>query len=385
MKKFYIILIILIIICFIIIGLLGLKELKKNLETNKTISSVYKIEINSNEKESISNLETIITNSEIINEINNDINNTENQNKEQNLALNSNNLNIISSNKNNFSDTNISTNVSNNTINNDKTNNTSNTSSNSNSDVNESTTANTGPDTIAEETQETKNDRLRKNIQNKYGVTIKYGSELPNYKPKRAEPVRLLDAERISIYLNKINQVLSTYPSGFFRDFNNKGMPLTIFLVEKMEGNAFAGFFDREIYSDLKLTITASTFYFEKTLNHELMHYIDAYLEIVMYPDSQKTEWVKLNPPDFTYGLVNTSYIFFNNPSQGYFIREYSQTNYREDRATVFEDMMTRSYKNAYYNDGSYIKEKAKLISKQIRQYFPSVAGKSPHWDRFLY
>ncbi|MDD6223824.1 MAG: hypothetical protein PUB18_02360 [bacterium] len=235
------------------------------------------------------------------------------------------------------------------------------------------------------ETQEMKNEKLRSAIQTKYGVTIKYGAELPGYRPRNADPIRITNAVRTGTYLQKIDEVLATYPNGFFRDFINKGMPLTIFLVESMQGNVFDGFFDSEFYSDLKLTMTASTYWFERTLNHELMHYIDAYLSIVMYPNSPETDWIKLNPTGYVYGSYNQVYNFqYSNPTQGYFTKDYGQSNYKEDRATIFEDMMIRAYKNAMYNDGVPIKEKAKLISSQIRQYFPSVNGQSTHWDRFL-
>lgn len=235
------------------------------------------------------------------------------------------------------------------------------------------------------ETQEMKNEKLRKSIKSKYGITVKYGNEIGSYRPRNATPNLIADASRNGEFLAKIDAVLSSYPSGFFQDFINKGMPLTIFLVESMQGNAFEGFLDSEFYSDLKLTIIASSYWFERTLNHELMHYIDAYLSIVMYPIELETEWMKLNPAGYTYEYPNSSYNFnFSNPTQGYFMKDYSQTNYKEDRATIFEDLMTRAYKNSMYNDGVPIKEKAKEISNQIRQYFPSVAGKSPYWDRMI-
>lgn len=235
------------------------------------------------------------------------------------------------------------------------------------------------------ETQEMKNEKLRSAIKSKYGITVKYGDEIGSYRPRNATPNLITDAARNGEFLSKIDTILATYPNGFFQDFINKGMPLTIFLVESMQGNAFEGFLDSEFYSDLKLTITASTYWFERTLNHELMHYIDAYLSIVMYPIDLEEEWMKLNPAGYVYGYANSSYNFnFSNPTQGYFTRDYGQTNYKEDRATIFEDLMTRAYKNAMYNDGVPIKEKAKAISNQIRQYFPSVSGQSPYWDRML-
>ena len=48
----------------------------------------------------------------------------------------------------------------------------------------------------------------------------------------------------------------------------------------------------------------------------------------------------------FKYLEFDTTYDYF--PSQNnnaYFFSNYSQTNYKEDRATLFEDIMTRAYK----------------------------------------
>ena len=46
------------------------------------------------------------------------------------------------------------------------------------------------------------------------------------------------------------------------------------------------------------------------------------------------------------------------------------KTNYLEDRAVIFSDLMSRSITKDYYNDGTPINKKAKLISSQIKEYF---------------
>lgn len=45
------------------------------------------------------------------------------------------------------------------------------------------------------------------------------------------------------------------------------------------------------------------------------------------------------------------------------------KTNYLEDRAVIFSDLMSRSITKDYYNDGTPINKKAKLISLQIKEY----------------
>ena len=80
--------------------------------------------------------------------------------------------------------------------------------------------------------------------------------------------------------------------------------------------------------------------------------------------------------------------------SKGYFDIEKSvfyiskldyKTNYKEDRAVIFEDMMFRSLKKEYYVKGNPINEKAKVISKQLSTYFDSVSDNVvEHWERFI-
>ena len=226
-------------------------------------------------------------------------------------------------------------------------------------------------------------DTLRKKIENTYGITIKYGNELGSYRPKRLTPTILNDKEKIKKELNLINNELKKYPTGFFRDFS--GMPLTIYLVSSVPGNVFSGFTDREFMSDIKITLTEN-YFFEYTLNHELMHYIDAYLEIKMYPANPYDEYMALNPLDFNYGTINKNYNYGNNGviKGAYFIDDYAQSSVREDRAELFKNMITRLYKPAgMFDNGEILQKKALIIDKQIRQYFKSANG-TTYWDKII-
>lgn len=226
-------------------------------------------------------------------------------------------------------------------------------------------------------------DTLRKKIENTYGITIKYGNELGSYRPKRLTPTILNDKEKIKKELNLINNELKKYPTGFFRDFS--GMPLTIYLVSSVPGNVFSGFTDREFMSDIKITLTEN-YFFEYTLNHELMHYIDAYLEIKMYPANPYDEYMALNPLDFNYGTINKNYNYGNNGviKGAYFIDDYAQSSVREDRAELFKNMITRLYKPAgMFDNGEILQKKAFIIDKQIRQYFKSANG-TTYWDKII-
>ena len=91
-----------------------------------------------------------------------------------------------------------------------------------------------------------------------------------------------------------------------------------------------------------------------------------------------------LNPDGFAYGNQDNEYVYyFSNPA--YFLSSYSKSNYKEDRAVIFADMMFRSLKKDYYTNGNPINEKAKLISKQLDSYFDCVSSSvTETWERFI-
>ena len=92
-----------------------------------------------------------------------------------------------------------------------------------------------------------------------------------------------------------------------------------------------------------------------------MMHYIDCYLATIIGASALENSMAEFNPQGFVYGNQNNDYVyFFSNPY--YFISSYSKTNYKEDRAVIFEDMMFRSLKKEYYVKGNPINEKAKVI-----------------------
>lgn len=232
--------------------------------------------------------------------------------------------------------------------------------------------------------EEDKNNTKRKNMESTYGIKIAYGDEIGNYRPRGIAPVRLTDSNEIKNYLDRLNIELAKYPKGFFNDFNKRGMPLTIYLIKSANG-AFSGFTDYQFMNDIKLTL-ATDYSFEYTVHHEMMHYIDCYLDIVMYPNNPYSEYEMLNPSGFVYGNASSNQIYNMGSNQrgAYFISSYAATHVKEDRAEVFKFMTARAYKPiGCFEPNEIIRKKAEVISKQIKTYFPSVSG-TAHWDRFI-
>lgn len=111
---------------------------------------------------------------------------------------------------------------------------------------------NTGDTKPVTKTQEQINDEFRKTIENMYGVTIKYGNEMGDYKLRGYLPTKLLDPLEIYENLENIKEHITYYPVGFFKEMKDFGMPLTIYLVKNIPNSGIAGIADKEFYVTLK-------------------------------------------------------------------------------------------------------------------------------------
>ena len=286
------------------------------------------------------------------------------------------------SSKNEKPKTNTNTNNNNSSTNTNKTN--QNVNNNTNTNKNENTVLPEEKPPVVEKTQAEKNDEYRKQLQNKYSVKIAYKNELGNYTINGYGLEKLNDDDKINNCLGEINTTLKNYPNGFFKEMKDYGMPLTIYLVNSISGNV-AGLTDAKDKSNIKIMIAPASL-FENTLNHEIMHYIDSYIKVKGYPIDINTTMKDVNPVGFTYGETSNDYVYyFTSVNNAYFLSAYGKTNYLEDRAVIFSDLMTRTFAKDYYDDGTPINKKAKLISSQIKEHFKTLSNTGRYyWDRFL-
>ncbi len=262
-----------------------------------------------------------------------------------------------------------------------------NTNNNNTNNNNENTISPKEKPPVVEKTQAEKNNEYRKMLENKYSVKIVYKDENAGYLIGGSiNTEKLNDDKEINKYLKEVELTLKKYPNGFFKEMKNNNVSLRIYMVNKIDGN-YSGMTDGRNQSNITVTIgTDGTKLFESTLHHELMHYIDIYMR-QKNPTLNLEEIMKsYNPEGFRYGSSDSTYDFnFSNPNDAYFISYYSRQSYLEDRAVLFSDMMTRSTKKAYYNEGTPINKKAKLISSQIKNHFKILSNTGRYyWDRFL-
>lgn len=262
-----------------------------------------------------------------------------------------------------------------------------NSNNNSNTKDNENTIIPEEKPPVIEKTQAEKNNEYRKKLESKYSVKILYKDENGGYLIGGSiNTEKLNDDNEIDKYLKETELTLKKYPTNFFKEMKDNNVALKIHIVNKIDGN-YSGMTDGKNQSNITITIgTDGTKLFESTLHHELMHYVDIYMR-------QKNPTLNLeeimrsyNPEGFSYGSNDRSYDYnFSNPNDAYFLSYYSRQSYLEDRAVLFSDMMTRSTKRPYYNDGTPINKKAKLISSQIKEHFNILSNTVRYyWDRFL-
>lgn len=278
--------------------------------------------------------------------------------------------------------TNTNTNNNNSSTNTNKPN--QNVNNNTNTNKNENTVLPEEKPPVVEKTQAEKNDEYRKQLQNKYSVKIAYKNELGNYTINGYGSEKLNDDNKINNCLGEIDKTLKNYPNGFFKEMKDYGMPLTIYLVNSISDDV-SGLTDAKDKSDIKIMIAPASI-FENTLNHEIMHYIDTYIKDKGYPIDINNTMKDVNPVGFTYGDTSNDYVYyFTSVNNAYFLSAYGKRNYLEDRAVIFSDLMTRTFTKDYYDDGTPINKKAKLISSQIKEHFKTLSNTERYyWDRFL-
>lgn len=225
------------------------------------------------------------------------------------------------------------------------------------------------------------NIKLRKSLEQRYGISIKYGDETSGYKVGGMWVSPVEDEAIVTEALNELNKGLALYPSGFFAEMLNGGFPLTINLIKRFSIANVTGVTDS---SNNNIVISIATDYdIDNTIHHELYHYIEKYIFSTGF---KFTSWDTLNPSDFVYGTVNSDYSYAKTfADNSFFVNNYAQTDQYEDRASTFEYMMMNN-KASCFNYGNPVWLKAKKMSEQIDYFFETVSPYvTEYWERFVY
>lgn len=229
------------------------------------------------------------------------------------------------------------------------------------------------------------NELLKKEIEDLYGISIKYGKETEGYSirylDEKIETTSINDSAIINKSLNKLKNSLELYPNGLFHEINSGGIPLTIILIDSFSDKNITGVTNSS-YVDAAISIAVS-YPLEETLYHESYHYIERYL---FKMGAGYNTWDLLNPRDFNYSEIYKELSYANTFSENaYFVNTYAQTDDKEDRASTFEYMMASS-KASCLNNGNPVWKKAVLISRTMEAVLDTVSPNiTEYWERFLY
>lgn len=222
----------------------------------------------------------------------------------------------------------------------------------------------------------------RKQIEDTYGIKVLYGSETNGYVVGSLGTTAITDTNVMKSTLEQLNTALSMYPNGFFREFSKQNMSLNVYLIKNYSAENVTGVTD---FAPRRTIISIATdFPFDESFHHEMLHYIEHYIESA---GGRFTAWNSFNPLDFTYGVENSSYSYSKTGTPGsYFVNNYAQTSANEDRASTFE-YMTASVKYSCYDSNDYpIWKKSNYLSTMIETYFTTVSSSVvDYWERYIY
>ena len=130
-------------------------------------------------------------------------------------------------------------------------------------------------------------------------------------------------------------------------------------------------------YEDQSILLVINTDDYASThLPHEFMHIMENKIDDYLYSQQRDSyeEWMELNPKDHQYG---ESYDY----DHPYFINNYMNTTFYEDRAVLFEYLYMNDEEDPYWMSDE-IKLKADYLIKIIDEAFVSVDG-NEKWNSY--
>lgn len=224
---------------------------------------------------------------------------------------------------------------------------------------------------------------IRSHLMSGYLVTILIGDECLDVKPKgfkvsvspdgkgSAPAIRGQNA-RYEVLIRLLEQALSVYSPFFFYEFCPKDVykqgGISFMLVNSItyKDCSEAGYFLPD-GNWMRIWLSASACE-EWAVHHEIWHAIET--KILREDPKAFADWEKLNPEGFAYSrdaaLVNSMKAHLE--PDDWFVRGYGMSNVKEDRATVYEAIVTRE--EAWWADRPHLRKKADYLLNQIRGHF---------------
>ena len=223
-------------------------------------------------------------------------------------------------------------------------------------------------------------DEKRKEIEEKYGITICYGDD--KVEAKELKGAKMLSEEtRIETSLDEIDDFFSKLPDGFLDELEKySGNPfLVVILREDLTGVIMKGVQKEHWAVDYSM-ITSS-------LAIDMMYSIYWHMEHATEDLGFLKDWYKYNPSDFEYGNSNEymEYLYGNgNDFESYFFMREMMENVEDDITTLF--MLLWKEQADVLQDTSVIpKMRAKIqyLCSEIDRVFETV-DENAYWARYI-
>lgn len=245
------------------------------------------------------------------------------------------------------------------------------------------------------------NDRA-KAIEDKYNIKISIGEECSNILGGYAiRPLTCYDD--VANALNILDEELSKYPDGFIEQIRYENLDtIHFYITSDLIGTSSgtletAGGFQMEIGNEALIVVDFNYFDIAKsTIHHEFGHCID---DMLVYNGGINEKiWDTYNPVSVTGGSVYTdTYDMFGNYGDeiyaygtngedyenSYFVDTYSMTYPSEDRARIWENIMS----DEGYVDWSrtlHLTAKLNYYAECIRQNFDSTGWNEVRWEKYM-
>lgn len=239
-------------------------------------------------------------------------------------------------------------------------------------------------------------------LEKKYGLEIFIGEECGRYAGGYSVNLHLNYYE-VEDSIDVIESALEKYPLGFFEQFKTDYIQgVNLYLAGYMEGideGTVAGAGGFKTLNDSRICIYLNCSEFdnlETKFHHEVAHGIDDVIQWSDYTLLSNEEWEKLNPKTgmytFSYNEFgyseNDMYVYVDNRDDvtvkdTYFVDFYAMTFPTEDRARIFENVMTSENLEVDFDEAPYLKAKLNYYADCIRTTFDTTGWGEVGWEAY--
>lgn len=211
-------------------------------------------------------------------------------------------------------------------------------------------------------------------------------------------PIGLLEEISAAAYLTMVDGEYVYTPDSTkalegYDSFTQTPKKLHIVLCEsvKREKKEIGGYFLKDEEHNYLVLVLGSKVGMRNTFFHEFFHLLDdksGFMQSVLKL-SGFAGWREYNPPEFEYSTDASRYVLgiAENKEDVYFISEYATTTSFEDRADLFEYLMSLEDKSEFDELMQYsnLKKKIEFMSACIMEAYPSVTEDNCfQWQKWL-